>query len=172
MKTPLILLATIALVAGCAMVNVTPYDPVVADRATQLAKRTNEMLADGDAGRLSLAQSQQFLEQSLGLVRALHTRATQTHKSTFGSSTLMELEKEYEALLARKRPIRSSAARPLLLKLYELQRTHEAWRLHEERRKAREHDDPFPTPDDTHEDDRSKCKKDGHEDRNCPRERR
>ena len=32
MKTPLILFATISLMTGCGMINVTPYDPVVADR--------------------------------------------------------------------------------------------------------------------------------------------
>jgi hypothetical protein len=120
MKAYCFLLAV--LMAGCGT-------PVVYDRAGDeavydLASQTREVVADGDAGRLSAARSRNFLHQSKAMVGALRARSQVSPISEYAHQQLDVLDVQYAALLDRKRTLRSSSSKELLLALATLQKMH------------------------------------------------
>lgn len=119
MKISAVALVACTLLSGCAFLS--PYDSDAEADIRELMRRTNEVVADGNAGRLSLADSQQFLRQSQARMQVLRIRATQSHMSKEALTALDSLEKEYETLLARKRPLRGHEAAELQRRLFALQ---------------------------------------------------
>ena len=106
-----LLLVPAALLAGC--VALAPIDPVLEERVTELQTRTFEVLRDGDAGRLSLAESRRFLSESAARAQALHARAVQNRRDSEELAALEKLDALYAVLLAKKQPLRSAGAREL-----------------------------------------------------------
>ena len=119
MKISAVALVAGTLLSGCAFLS--PYDSDAEADIRELMRRTNEVVADGNAGRLSLADSRQFLRQSQARMQVLRIRATQSHMSKEALAALDSLEKEYETLLARKRPLRGRDAAELQRRLFALQ---------------------------------------------------
>ncbi len=117
MKTPILAFVAGALLSGCAFLS--PYDSGAEEGIRELVRRTNEVVADGDAGRLSLPDSQQFLRQSQAQVRILRIRDGYMSKKAL--ATVGSLEKEYATLLARHRPLRSRDTSALRGTLFALQ---------------------------------------------------
>ena len=107
------------LLSGCAFLS--PYDSDAEADIRELMRRTNEVVADGNAGRLSLADSRQFLRQSQARMQVLRIRTTQNHMSKEALNALDSLEKEYESLLARNHPLRGREAAELQRRLFALQ---------------------------------------------------
>jgi hypothetical protein len=150
MKWLPLLLGVPFLFGGCGWNTVSPYDPVVEERVTQLAYRTDEVLADGDKGRLSLPASRIFLKQSLCTVQALKERDLQTNRRTSEVDTLEDLEKRYQVLLARKKPLRSSVAAELRAVLWDyryLQTRKRAFKEWEDANPPSLASDDIATPD-------------------------
>lgn len=108
MKIPILAIVAGALLSGCAFRS--PYDSGAEDSIRELELRTNEVVADGDAGRLSLAESQQFLRQSQA---QMQLRAKHSHMSKEALACVDSLDREYARLLARGRPLRSGNASEL-----------------------------------------------------------
>jgi hypothetical protein len=115
---PLILALT-ALVSGCA--HGPRYNDVIAVTTAALNERTNAALADGDAGRLSLADSRRFLRQSRDQVRIMRSRADECRMSVDEVNILDWLDGEYTTLLRRSRPVRSASTLRLQNSLATLQ---------------------------------------------------
>ena len=115
----LLALACLWLSTGCTLL--APYDPVTDQAVTQLSIRTETALAASDAGLWSLAESRAFLAESIGTVRALKVRAMVKEKNMEVTTILDELEKRYQALLDRGKPLRTSVATGLRLTLLDLQ---------------------------------------------------
>lgn len=111
MKMPRFLLVPAALLAGC--VALAPIDTVLEERVTELQDRTFEVLRDGDAGRLSLAESRRFLSESAVRVQALHARAVENRRHPEELAALGQIASCYAILLAQKQPLRSADAREL-----------------------------------------------------------
>ena len=105
---PLLLLVLAAFISGCA--HFRTYDPLVAESARILNERTREVVADGTAGRLPLAESRRFLRQSQAQVRVMRSRTDQCHMSADEVNILDWLDGEYTVLLRRSRPLRASSA--------------------------------------------------------------
>lgn len=114
-----LLLALPLLYVGCTFL--APYDEVTDQSVNALAIRTETALAQADAGQLSPAESQQFLLESIGAVRALKTRADLKAKNADEQGTLQELQEQYEALAVRGKPLRRSVATGLRATLLDLQ---------------------------------------------------
>lgn len=112
------------LLASCTLL--APYDEVTDQHATTLAIQTEAALASADAGQLSLEESNAFLTESLGTVRALKARASLKPRNTEEVEILKLLEDRYQALLDRGKPIRSSVATGLRLNLLDLQQVQVA----------------------------------------------
>lgn len=109
MKTSLpLIIALAAFVSGCA--HFRTYDAVVAESARALYERTREVVADGNAGRLSLAESRRFLRQSQAQVRVMRGRTNQCRMSPDELNMLDWLDGEYAALLRQSHPLRGSSA--------------------------------------------------------------
>ncbi len=119
MKISAVALVAGTFLSGCAFLS--PYDSDAEADIRELMHRTNEVVADGNAGRLSLADSQQFLRQSQARMQVLRIRATQSHMSKEALTAVDALEKEYETLLARNHPLRGRAAAELQRRLFALQ---------------------------------------------------
>lgn len=114
-------LAACACLSGCSgWEAISNYDPVVEERITQLAYRTDEVAKRGDKGRLSLNDSRLFLEQSLATVKALITRELQTYRRTKEVERLECVQSRYEELLRRNQPIQSSSIRELHAVLFDM----------------------------------------------------
>lgn len=113
------LLLLAALLTSCSFL--APYDEVTDRSVYELASRTEMALAQADAGQLSLAESQKFLMESIGSVRALKIRAGLRAQNTEEQQVLASLEERYQALAARGKPVRSSLATPLRATLLDLQ---------------------------------------------------
>jgi hypothetical protein len=121
MRTLIICLG-FALLAGCAMHHPSrpPYDPQITVSVRELYFRTKSVVEDGNAKRLSLADSRQFLKQSRMKAKAVRQQIVQT-KTTVGEQALLDsLDQEYQSLLRRQRPLRGPAAANLMADL-------EAW---------------------------------------------
>lgn len=116
---PSVLLALAAFLAGCAHGR---YDDVVAVNAKVLNERTKATLADGDTGRLSLAESRRFLRQSQAQVRTIRARADLCRMSADEVNVLDWLDGEYTALLRRSQPLRTSSGLKLRNSVATLQR--------------------------------------------------
>ncbi|MEP6956261.1 MAG: hypothetical protein ABI883_05500 [Chthoniobacterales bacterium] len=114
-----LLLLLALLVSSCSLL--APYDEV-SDRAVyELASNTEAALAKADAGQLSTAESQQFLLERIGQVRALKTRASLKAQNSEEENVLGQLEERYQALASRGKPLRSSLATGLRATLLDLQ---------------------------------------------------
>ena len=147
------------LLSGCAFLS--PYDSDAEADIRELMRRTNEVVADGNAGRLSLADSRQFLRQSQARMQVLRIRATQNHMSKEALTALDSLEKEYETLLARNHPLRGRAAAELQRRLFALQDLRPVASVFH-------HEYPATTPaDDTSTNDTC-VKKDDEKKKHCP----
>ena len=86
----------------------------------ELYFRTKSVTEDGDAKRLSLADSRRFLKQSRAKAQTVRQRVIQT-KTTVGELALLDsLDREYQSLLRRRRPLRTPTAVNLMADL-------EAW---------------------------------------------
>src|SRR3954465_7352459 len=83
--------------AGCTLL--APYDEVTDHSVNELTIKTETALAQADAGQLSYAESQRFLMESIGSVRALQARAGLKSNNTEEQTTLKELEERYQALV-------------------------------------------------------------------------
>jgi hypothetical protein len=118
MKTPLIIFASVTLLCGCA--HVETGDPLMAERVLDLGVRTREVVAQGNAGRLSLAESRRFLRKSQGEVRSLGQRVELSHLNAQEVDILNWLDGEYDTLLKSRRPLRSQSALKLQNTLYAL----------------------------------------------------
>lgn len=105
---PLVLVLIVG-VAGCAHDPEPAYD-FVAVNAQVLGERTKAAVADGDAGRLTLAESRRFLRQSRAQARSIRARAEECRLSADELKILDWLEGEYTALLRRPRPLRWASA--------------------------------------------------------------
>jgi hypothetical protein len=116
-KISLAALLAAALLSGC--ITFSAYDSDTGESIGELVRRTNEVVADGDAGRLSLADSQQFLRQSQAQMHVLRVRDGYMSKRAL--ATVNSLDKEYATLLARKRPLRSRDTSALRGTLFALQ---------------------------------------------------
>ena len=172
MKTRILPLFTAALVAGC--VSFPEYNSVIEDRIEQHARRTEEVVAEGDAGRLSAAQSREYLKQARDIARGLHEIVVKSHGRALRAATLEHLAKQYEALLASGKPLRSSTAVPLGATFRELRRL-QGYRRHltkDMEFEPRSTTESTSTSDDSSSSDRdsSKCKKHDHDD-HCPKDR-
>lgn len=117
MKIPFVALLAGILLSGC--FTFSAYDSDAAEGIAELVRRTNEVVADGDAGRLSLAASQQFLRQCQAQMHVLRVRDGHIGKEALATVSL--LEKDYATLLARHRPLRSRDTSGLRSRLFALQ---------------------------------------------------
>lgn len=115
----LILLALCSLLPACVLL--APYDETMDRTIVELIVRTETTLARADAGQLSQAESDRFLIESIGTVRALQARAGLYDKNNEEKETLAAVEDRYRALLDRGKPIRTSVATGLRLSLLDLQ---------------------------------------------------
>ncbi|EDY18777.1 hypothetical protein CfE428DRAFT_3814 [Chthoniobacter flavus Ellin428] len=115
---PVLLLA--AFLSGCVSEPDPAYD-LVAVNTLVLNDRTKAAVADGNAGRLSLAESRRFLRQSRAQARGVRARADQCHLSRDELKILDWLDGEYATLLRRPRPLRSASALRLQNSLAALQ---------------------------------------------------
>ena len=113
------LAAAVAALSSCTLL--APYDEVTDRAVTELAIRTEATLARADAGQLSAPESQKFLSDSIGAVRALKARAELKAKNSEETAALGDLEQRYVALAARNRPLRSSVATGLRATLLSVQ---------------------------------------------------
>lgn len=113
------LAAVFAALSGCTLL--APYDEVTDHAVTDLAIRTEATLARADAGQLSAAESEKFLSDSIGTVRALKARAGLKAKNSEEAAALGDLEQRYLALAGRNRPLRSSVATGLRATLLSVQ---------------------------------------------------
>jgi hypothetical protein len=107
------------IVAGCTLI--APYDEVTDLGVNNLSVRTETALAEADAGRLSLDQSQAFLIDGIGAVRALKARASLKPKNDEEIQILGQLEQQFQALLDRHKPLRTSVATGLRASILDLQ---------------------------------------------------
>jgi hypothetical protein len=107
------------LLSGCSFL--APYDQVADQAIYELASSTEAALAEADAGELSEAESQRFLRQSMGRVRALQTRASLKPQNTEEQQVLTDLEQRYQELANRGKPLRRSVATGLRATLFDLQ---------------------------------------------------
>lgn len=119
MKIPPVLVVCAALFSGCAFFR--PYDPLMAESFRGLGQRTKEVVAEGDSGRLSLAESRRFLRQSQAQMRLVSQRVKPSHLTADERTILASLDGEYDMLLRGKRPLRSSATAKLQNTLLALQ---------------------------------------------------
>ena len=121
MKTPLLLmLALAAFIPGC--VHLPAYNDAVAVNTWALSEQTQVVVADGNAGRLSLADSRRFLRQSREQARGMRARANECGLSADEMKILNWLDGEYAALLRHPRPLHSASALRLQNSLATLQR--------------------------------------------------
>jgi hypothetical protein len=117
MKIPRWLILVLAgLSSGCALFR-SPYGAETSEDIRELARRTNEVVADGDAGRLSLAESRQFLKQSQAQVQVMRIRGVGDE----ARPSLDALDREYAALLQQRRPLRRHTTSELRGTLFALQ---------------------------------------------------
>ena len=170
---PLILpLLAAALLPGC---STNVHYSIPEDRIEQFARRTDELVADGDAGNLTADQGRQFMEQSPFIARAL---AEECGRTPSRGVQLEILAKQFETLLASRKPLRSSTAAPLQATLYELRRL-QGFRRHLTNEREPERIASTTSSDDStsKDDDSKKCKNDKHDgnhkhDKDCPRDNR
>lgn len=112
MKTlPLLLLSLAALLAGCA--HEPASNDALAVNTAVLSQRTGAALSNGDAGRLTLAESRTFLRQSREQVRGMRAHAEECRMSPDEVNILDWLDGEYTALLRRPRPVNTATTRRL-----------------------------------------------------------
>jgi hypothetical protein len=119
MKSPIVMLVAAGLLAGCG--SFQPYDPVLALDIREMAGRTSEVVTDGEAGRLSLANSRQFLRGCQGQVQVWRARGKLCGLNEQESAMLDSLDEQCAALLARKRPFHGRDAVKLKATLWALQ---------------------------------------------------
>ena len=115
-------LLAVVLLGGCALL--APYDEVTDRAVTELAIRTEATLARADAGNLSAAESERFLADSIGTVRALRVRAGLKQQNSEEEGALGDLEERYIAFSTRRQPIGpaiSTALRATLLDVQQIQ---------------------------------------------------
>jgi len=105
-----------AFLSGCV---VSPYGSDSEQDIRELVRRTNEVVADGDRGRLSLAESRQFLRQSQARLEVLRTRDSGMSKKAM--SAVDALDAEYQKLLAENRPLHRRETADLRRLLFALQ---------------------------------------------------
>lgn len=92
---------------GCSVVYRPPYDwGMVGEDILELSLRTREVVADGDKGRLSVAQSKKFLLQSQAMADLIRLRSAGHEKRL---ACLDALDQQYRMLLARRKPLRSAS---------------------------------------------------------------
>lgn len=118
MKTllPLFVVALAALASGCALFH-APYGADTAEDIRELMNRTNEVVADGDAGKLSLADSRRFLKQSQAQVQVMRLRYVGAEVKPH----LYDLDREYAVLLRQHTPLRRRNTASLRTTLFALQ---------------------------------------------------
>ncbi|HSI15176.1 MAG TPA: hypothetical protein VK961_24195 [Chthoniobacter sp.] len=125
----ILLLLTIAALAalssGCALFN-SPYAAQTGDDIHELVCRTNEVIADGDSGKLSLADSRQFLKQSEAQVQVMRLR----HVGAKAKPHLDDLDREYTVLLEQHSPLRRRTTSDLRSTLFALQSLRPVRSLH------------------------------------------
>ncbi len=121
MKAPLLfMLALAACLPGC--IHLPAYNDTVAVNTWALSEQTQAVVANGNAGRLSLADSRRFLRQSREQARGMRARAHECSLSADEVKILDWLDGEYAALLRHPRPLRSASALRLQNSLATLQR--------------------------------------------------
>lgn len=118
MKTPHSLMVVIlaSLFSGCGLFSV-PYSAQTSDDIRELVCRTNEVIADGDAGKLSLAESRKFVKQSQAQVQIMRLR----YVGKEAGPRLDDLDREYATLLRKHRPMRRRTTSELRATLFALQ---------------------------------------------------
>lgn len=118
MKIPLLLcaLAVMTLSSGCAFFH-APYGVATSEDIHQLVCRTDEVIADGEAGKLSLADSRQFLKQSQAQVQVMRLR----YVGKEAKPHLDALDREYAVLLRQNHPLRRHTTSELRGTLFALQ---------------------------------------------------
>ncbi len=122
MCSPAPKIAVLALIVSglfCGCISFSPYDSAAADDIRELMRRTNEVVTDSDRGRLSLAESRQFLRQSQARLEVLRTR--KSGMSGQARSALAALDAEYQKLLAENRPLRRRETADLRRLIFALQ---------------------------------------------------
>ncbi|MDQ3566254.1 MAG: hypothetical protein M3436_19980 [Pseudomonadota bacterium] len=116
MKLPLLLAVSLT-----ACLHTPVADPAGDEVLRELASRTRETVADGDARRLSLRQSRNFLRQSQATVAALRARSQVSRISAHAHSYLDTLDHQYAVLLEQSQPLRTSTSAELQTTLAALQ---------------------------------------------------
>ena len=118
MKTLLSLtvMALASLFTGCGLFS-SPYSAQTSDDIRELVCRTNEVVADGDAGKLSSADSRRFVKQSQAQVQVMRLR----YVGKEAKPRLDDLDREYAALLRRHSPLRRRSTSELRATLFALQ---------------------------------------------------
>ena len=107
MKIPIVALVLAVLWSGCALFT-SPYDYVTTEYIRELTQRTKEVVADGNARRLTLANSRKFLRESQAQVGILRIRANETYMSDDARTLLDILDRCYATLLEHRSPLRTS----------------------------------------------------------------
>jgi len=118
MKTPQSLTVGIlaSLFSGCGLLS-SPYSAQTSDDIRELVCRTNEVVADGDAGKLSSADSRQFVKQSQAQVQIMRLR----YVGKEAKPRLDDLDREYATLLQKHRPLHRRTTSELRATLFALQ---------------------------------------------------
>lgn len=114
-------LAFVLLIVLSACQLVAPYDEITDQKVAELTSSTEKILAKADAEKLDLKESNVFLLESLGEVRALRLRAEAKPKNKEESDILKGLEERIIALQSLNRPVRRSLATGLRATLLDLQ---------------------------------------------------
>jgi uncharacterized membrane protein YgcG len=118
MRTPLSLPVVIlaSLFSGCGLFS-SPYSAQTSDDIRQLVCRTNEVVADGEAGKLSSADGRQFVKQSQAQVQIMRLR----YVGKEAKPHMDNLDREYATLLRKHRPLRRRTTSELRATLFALQ---------------------------------------------------
>ena len=148
------LLALIVSVLFCGCISFSPYDSAAADDIRELMRRTNEVVADSDRGRLSLAESRQFLRQSQARLEVLRTR--ESGMSGQARSAVDALDAEYKKLLAENHPLRRRETADLRRLLFALQDLRPVPSVFRRPSSASSHDDDSSSDAVTKNDDEKK----------------
>ena len=167
-----ILLICAAFLTSCALLprSFVSVDNVAAENIRELSVRTREVVADGDAGKLSLKESRKFLRQSQAMVGVLRVRADKVASVSPETQHLYDnLDAHYGALLTQGKPLRSKTSDELITTLAALQVMvpyNSGWRsMRSSSSESSTTDTSSDTCDTTEKDKKKDCDKDHRHDR-------
>ncbi len=115
------LLVTAAIcMSGCSFF-LPHYDPVAQARVEGLIDSSQSVFADAKRGKLTASETERFLNGSIGIVGALHTREQTDGQDQQRLESLTALKSHYEMLLNRRTSLRVTDAAALGARLAAVQ---------------------------------------------------